>query len=280
MRRVFLALASSAWLVMTALAAEGIRLLPGLGIERLPARLAPSGGKWEGEIDFVGCGQHLWLTTAGQVWRLDRNEPILATPLPITSLACTEAGTLLIAAQERLGPISGRLFIPALSLPSRQTRLAAGPGDTLVLYETSVPARLFHFDGERVRLVATLAEPIMTVVAVGDSYFVATPSGIYRLRSGEPIGLIFPWLGEEKPIIALAVHPRTAELVVATEDEVFLLDEGKMEQIAYGLGGKLVVNEESIYVADAKRGNVYRLFRKRSGAVSTAPTAIHRAASH
>lgn len=262
MRRLAVFFAS--FFIVWPLAAEdGLRLVKGLVVERLPTAFRPAQGQWGERVDFVGCGRHLWLAAAGQLWRLDRREPLLAAPLPITAFTCTAAGTLILAVKDRLGPVQGRLFVPAIPLPSSSIRLAAGEGDTIVLYETQPPARVMRFDGEKVQLVATLAEPITAYAHVGASHLIATPSGIYRLRAGEPLGLVFPWPANEQPIISLAIHPRTAEIVVATANEIFLLDEGRMEQLAHGLGGSVLLGEDAIFVADPRRGDVFRLSRRR-----------------
>ncbi|MCX7897798.1 MAG: hypothetical protein N2441_07990 [Rhodocyclaceae bacterium] len=244
-------------------AGDALWLAPGLAIERLPRVYRPSADDWGERVELVGCRRHLWLVAAKQIWRLDQREPLLPAPVPLSAFTCTPAGTLVAAAEGRFGPINGRLFAPMLPLPSPRARLAAAPPDALVIYEQQVPARIFHFDGERVQLVTTLAEPITALTVVGNAYLVATPSGLYKIHGDKPLQLVFPWPAEEQPIVGLAVHPRTAEIIVASEDEIFLLDAGRMEQIAYGIGGAVVVDEDAIFVADPKRKEIVRLYRRR-----------------
>lgn len=239
-------------------AEEGIRLASGFALQKLPPALTPT-GPWHDTPSLCQARGRLWLANRDNVWLLGQTKGEIELSLPIEALACSEAGTLVLAVGGRLGPLQGKLFLPRLALPSPHSRVAGGAGDSLILYETQAPARLMRFDGRQVQLVATFAEPIRAATHAGEFLIVATTSGIYRVRPGEPLGLIasLPDFGQ---VVSLAVHPRTAEILVSTADALYVVDEGLIMQVAAGLGGALVATEEGIFIADGRRRAVFRLY--------------------
>ncbi|MDI6749877.1 MAG: hypothetical protein QMD73_06835 [Rhodocyclaceae bacterium] len=256
MRRLCFLVCGFFW-AMAAMAEEGIRLASGFEVVKLPAALMPA-DEWPTSPLLCARRDGLWFAGRHNLWRIGTRAAQLDAPLPIEDFTCSESGTPVLVVGGRLGPLQGRLFVPRVPLPSPHTRLAAGAQDSLILFETQAPARLFRFDGRQAQLVATLAEPILAASHAGDFVLIATPTAIWRVRPGEPLGLLLP-LAETKPVISLAVHPRTAEILFASEDEIFLLDDGRAAQIAGGLGGALAVTDEGIFVADGRRKGIYRL---------------------
>ncbi len=256
MRTLFL-FVCGLWLSVAAHAEENIRLAPGLGIQKLPAALLPA-DEWSDAPSLCVRSDGLWLASRHNLWRIGTREAFLGAPVPIEGFACSEAGTLIIVAAGRIGPLQGRSFVPRVALPSPHTQLASGANDSLILFETRSPARLLRFDGRQAQLVATLAEPIRAATHAGSFLVVATPSGIYRVRPGEPLGLLLPFV-EMKPVVSITVHPRTAEILFSTEDEIFLLDDGRTVQLAAGVGGALAATTDAIFVADGLRRGIYRL---------------------
>lgn len=245
------------WFAAAALAEDGIRLAPGMTVRQLPAAMMPA-AEWPEVPALCLRRDGLWFAGRDNVWRIGAREAALDAPLPIEGFACSAVGTPVIAAAGRLGPLQGRLYVPRLPLPSPATRIAGGTGDSLILFETVAPARIFRFDGRRAQLVATLAEPVLAAAPAGDFVVAATPAAILRLRPGEPVGLMLP-LSDMKPVRSLAVHPRTAEILFSTEDEVFLLDDGRATQLAAGIGGTLAATAETVFVADGGRKRLYAL---------------------
>ncbi|NWG31895.1 MAG: hypothetical protein HXY29_10420 [Rhodocyclaceae bacterium] len=236
---------------------ESIRLAPGFRLDKFPAAQMPA-GEWPATPALCARSDGLWFATRDNLFRLGARMGALEVPLPLDGFACSASGSVVLVAAGRLGPVAGRLFVPRVPLPSPATRVAGGAGDSLILFETTAPARIFRFDGRQAQPVATLAEPILAAAPAGDFVLVATPSGIYRLRPGEPLGLLFP-LADMKPVVSLAIHPRTAEILFATEDELFLLDDGRATQLAAGLGGALAATAETVFVADGRRKGIYAL---------------------
>ncbi|WP_126447382.1 hypothetical protein [Sulfuricystis multivorans] len=255
--RALALLLSFFWFAL-AWADEGIRLAPGFGVQKLSAALMPN-DVWPDAPVLCARSDGLLFAGKSNLWRIGAHEGLLDAAVPIEGFACSEAGTPVLVAAGRLGPLQGRLFVPRVPLPTPATRISGGAGDSLILFETSAPARLFLFDGRQAQLVATFTEPITAVTHAGDFSIVATPTAIWRVRPGEPLGLLLPLI-EMKPVVSLAVHPRTAEILFASEDEIFLLDDGRATQIAAGLGGTLAVMQDAIFVADGKRKGIYRLF--------------------
>ncbi|MCX8085643.1 MAG: hypothetical protein N3C63_01950 [Rhodocyclaceae bacterium] len=247
------------WLLIAAAAwgEEGLRLAPGFAIQKLPAAMMPAGA-WPTQPALCVRKDGLWFATRENLYRLGARAGVLEVPLPLEGFACSAQGTPVLVAAGKLGPVAGRLFVPRVPLPSPATRIASGTGDSLILFETAAPARLFRFDGRQAQLVATLTEPILAAAPAGDFVLVATATGIFRVRPGEPLGLLFP-LADMKPVVSLAVHPRTAEILFATEDEIFLLDDGRATQLAEGLGGALAATETTVFVADGRRQGIYAL---------------------
>lgn len=236
---------------------EGIRLAPGFGLQRLPAALMPM-GEWPAIPALCVRKDGLWFASRENLYRLGMRAGALEVPLSIEGFACSAQGSPVLVVAGKLGPVQGRLFVPRVPLPSPASRVVGGAGDSLILFETTAPARVFRFDGRQSQLVATLAEPIQAAAPAGDFVLAATPSGIYRMRSGEPLGLLFP-LADMKPVVSLAVHPRTAEILFATEDEIFLLDDGRATQLTAGLGGVLATTDAAIFIADGRRRGIYAL---------------------
>jgi hypothetical protein len=243
-------------------AGEPIHVLPGLAVEQIPARLlAPM--PWPARTEIVAAPGQVWLLAQGNVWRLGAARGALATPLAVDSFARSDAGTLAALVRGQLGLVSQGMFLPAIALPEKNMRLAAGAGDTLYLYGTGSPARILHFDGEKVAVLATLADPVTAFTHLGGTAIYATAEGIFALRPGQPPGLLFPLAGHA-PLISLTANVDTAELFGATEDAIYQIDEGRMTQIVQGLGGALTLVDKDILVADVRRQGVFRL-RQRVG---------------
>ena len=192
----------------------------------------------------------------GNLWRLGQKAGLFFTPTAIRAFAQSDAGTLTASVEGKLGLIKGHLFQPALREPEPDMQMAGGPADTLILYSAHLPARIYGFDGKNIATLATLNQPITALTHLGDNVIFATRDGIYSLRAGEPPGLLFPLAGHA-PMTALDANPKTAELFAATNQAVYQLDEGRLTEIAQGIGGALAVIGTSILVADIQRKTVY-----------------------
>jgi hypothetical protein len=255
MRRLLLvvALVSS----LAAHAAPPIHVLPGLSLSRIPEALTAK-ITWPNTTEIDARKDAILLLGRDNLWQLGTKQGMFAMPLKLSSFARSDAGTLAAAADGKIGLVSGHMFLPAVAEPETGMRLAGGPGDTLILYGTHAPARIYSFDGKTVATLATLDKPITALTHLGGTVIFATADGIFSLRVGEPPGLLFPLAGHA-PITALAADAKTAELFAATDDAVYQLDEGRMTEIAEGIGGALAVLEDHILVADPSRKTVYVL---------------------
>lgn len=250
-------------LSMFAHAEEPIRLLPGLAVEKIPERLmAPI--PWPARTEMLAVPGQVWLLAQGNIWRLGAAQGTFATPLEVDSFARSDAGTFAALVGGKLGLVSKGMFLPAIAVPEKGMRLAGGAGDTLYLYGTGTPSRILRFDGEQATVVATVAEPVTALTHLGETVIFSTAEGIFTLRPGQPPGLLFP-LADHAPLIALAANVDTAELFGATEDAIYQIDEGRMTQIAQGLGGALAIVGKDILVADVRRQGVYRLHQRTVG---------------
>ncbi len=238
--------------------AEAMYVLPGLVVEKIPERMtAPI--RWPARTEMIAFPGQVWLLAQDNVWRIGAASGTFATPLEVTSFARSDAGTFAVLAGDKLGLASGGMFLPAIPAPEKDMRVAGGPGDTLYLYGTHSPARIFLFDGERVSVLATVSDPITALTHLGETVIFATSEGLFTLRPGHPAGLIFPLAGHA-PLVSLAVNADTAELFGATEDAVYQIDEGRMTQIAQGLGGVVAVVGKDILVADPRRQGIFRVY--------------------
>lgn len=249
------------WLLALGCAAEPMHVLPGIVVEKIPERLLPA-APWAGPLEMIALPGQVWLLVNGNLWRAGAARGALATPLAISAFARSDAGTLVALVGDKLGLVSDGMFLPAIATPEKEMRVAGGPGDTLYLYGSKSPARIFLFDGEQVSVLASVAEPITALTHLGSTLIFATTDGVYSLRSGQAPGLIFPLAGHA-PLTSLAVNPETAELLAATEDALYQIDEGRMTQIAQGLGGRVAVSGTDILVADPRRAGIFRV-RQRS----------------
>jgi hypothetical protein len=249
-------------LSLGARAAETIVVLPGLTVERIPERLtAPI--DWPARSEIIVAPGQVWLLAQNNIWRLGAAHGLFAAPVAVESFARSDAGTLAAIVGGKLGLVSRGMFLPAIATPEPAMRLVGGPRDTLYLHGTRAPARILGFDGEQVAVLATVAEAVTALTHLGDTVIFASAEGIFSLRPGQPPGLLFPLAGHAL-MISLAVNVDTAELFGATEDAIYQIDEGRMTQIAQGLGGALALVGKDILVADVRRQSVFRV-RARGG---------------
>lgn len=238
-------------------AKEAIYVMPGLSLSRIPAaQTAPI--RWAPNTTISAAKNGIWVLGQGNLWRLGQKTGIFISPARIRSFARSDAGTLVASIDGRIGLISGRLFLPAMPAPESGTLLAGGSADTLILYDPTVPAHIYSFDGKRVATLATLDQPITALTHIGDTIIFASPDGIYSLRAGRPLGLLFPLAGHA-PVTALAANPKTAELFAATHDAVYQIDEGRMTEIIQGVGGALAVLDGHVLIADPLRKTIFIL---------------------
>jgi len=246
-------------------AAEPIVVLPGLTVERIPERLTRPIA-WPARTELIVAPGQVWLLALDNIWRLGATHGFFGAPVAVESFARSDAGTLAAIVGGKIGLVSRGMFLPALPTPEAGMRLAGGPRDTLYLYGSQAPARILAFDGERVAVLATVAAAVTALTHLGDTVIFASAEGVFSLRPGQPPGLLFPLVGHA-PVISLTVNVDTAELFAATEDAIYQIDEGRMTQIAQGLGGALALIDKDILVADLRRQAVFRV-RQRA---ATAP---------
>lgn len=258
MRRLILLLATLAGF---ASADEAIHLLPGLAVTRIPAALT-AGMPWPQRTELSAGAGEMWLLGEGNLWRLGARSGVFFMPLKVTSFVRSDGGAIAALVDGKLGLVSGRMFLPAIAAPDADMRLAAGAGDSVYLYGAGTPARILRFDGERVSVLATIPDPVTALTHLGDTVIFSTRQGIFTLRPGEAPGLLFPLSGHT-PLLSLVARPDTAELFASSEDAVYQIDEGRMTQIAQGLGGALAIFGADILVADPRRQGVFTLGRQR-----------------
>ena len=244
-------------LTLYAHGAETIHVLPGLVVEKIPERLtAPI--PWPERIELIAAPGQVWLLARGNVWRLGAAQGAFVTSVEVDSFARSDTGTFAALVGNKLGLLSKGMFLPAIDVPEPGMRLVGGPADTLYIYGTRSPARIIRFDGDKAAVLATLAVPVTALTHLGETVIFATAEGVFALHPGQPPGLLFPLAGHA-PLISLAANVNTAELFGATEDAIYQIDEGRMTQIAQGLGGVLAVVEKDILVADLSRKSIFRL---------------------
>ena len=244
-------------LAVCAHGAEAIRVLPGLAVEKIPERLtAPI--PWSARTELIAAAGQVWLLARGNVWRLGAARGAFLSSVEVDSFARSDAGTFAALVGDKLGLVSKGMFLPAIDVPEPGMRLVGGPVDSLYIYGTRSPARIIRFDGEKAAVLATVAVPVTALTHLGETVIFATAEGVFALHPGQPPGLLFPLAGHA-PLISLAVNANTAELFGATEDAIYQIDEGRMTQIAQGLGGMLALVDKDILIADVRRQGVFRL---------------------
>ena len=237
----------------------GLHLLPGLTAELvlLPAQVRNS--RWRNSAEFELAAGGAWLLTPDNIVDLGLGQPIFVRSIVLDSFTRTAGGSVIAIAGDRLGVVSGRVFLPTIALPVTPMRVAAGSGEYVYLYGgPSEQQRIVYFDGKRTAVLATVPMPITALTRIGNRVIFACGSSLYTLRPGMPPALLFG-IPDQPSFVGLAVNPQTGELFAATEDAIYQLDAGIASQIAEGVGGALRWAGDALYVVDPKRQLMMRI---------------------
>ena len=235
--------------------AAPIDIAPKLKIYRMPDAMS-SKIDWRSDTQLYVSSLGLWISAEKNIYRLDKPSKALMTPLHVSSFTLDQSGHPIAIVDGQLGVISHGFFLPSLKLPMSGFSLIAGPNDTLYLYNTTMPAPIYHFDGKLITPIALPNEAVQALTYVDNTVIFATREGVFSLESGKPLGLIMP-LPDFTTILSIAANPDTAELFLSTRDTVYSLSNGLMVPLVTGIGGKVAFYDNCLWIADPVRHQVY-----------------------
>lgn len=244
------------WILVCLVAyATPIDLAPKLKIYKMPDALS-SKIDWRYDTKLYVSSLGLWISTEKNIYRLDKPSKALMIPLHASSFTLAQSGHPIAIVDEQLGVINHGFFLPSLKLPMAGFSLTAGPNDTLYLYNTTIPAPIYHFDGKMATLIALPSEAVQALTYVDNTIIFATKEGVFSLESGKPLGLIMP-LPDFATILSIAANPDTAELFLSTHDTVYSLSNGIMVPLITGIGGVVAFYDNCLWIADPVHHQVY-----------------------
>lgn len=235
--------------------ANSIHVAPNLSLHQMPSTLSKT-LPWHADIRLHASSLGLWISTPTNLYRLDKPSKALMTSLHVNAFALSQSGHPIIISDRHLGLVRQGLFLPNLTLPQSGFELASGMNDTLYLYNTTIPSPIYHFDGKMITPVAHPNQAVQALTVLNQTIIFATKEGIFSLEPDKPLGLIMP-LPSSMLVRSIAIHPLTAELFVSTDDTIFSLREGMMTPLVTGVGGVVVYYDNSLWIADAKRQQLY-----------------------
>lgn len=211
---------------------------------------------WRSDAQLYVSSLGLWISAEKNIYRLDKPSKALMIPLHVSSFTLAQSGHPIAIVDGQLGVINHGFFLPSLKLPMAEYSLTAGPNDTLYLYNTTIPAPIYHFDGKMITPVALPSEAVQALTYVGNTIIFATKEGVFSLESGKSLGLIMPLPGFAT-ILSIAANPDTAELFLSTHDTIYSLTNGLMIPLVTGIGGVVVFYDNCLWVADPIHHQIY-----------------------
>ena len=240
---------------------ESIDIAPQLEIYKMPDTLSQK-IDWRGDTQLYASSLGLWISSENNIYRLDKPSKALMIPLHVNSFTLAKSGHPIAILDDQLGVIHHGLFMPGLKLPMSGYSLTKGPDDTLYLYNTKAAAPIYHFDGKMITPIARPNEAVVALTHIDTTVIFATKEGVFSLESGKPLGLIMP-LPDFAPILSISANPQTAELFLSTRDTVYSLRERLMMPLVTGVGGIVAFYDNSLWIADLERHQIYIIMPKR-----------------
>jgi len=237
--------------------ATPIDLAPKLALYAMPEKLLKS-LTWRENAQLHASSAGLWLSTQDNLYRLDKPSKALMSPLHVNSFTLTQSAHPIAIVDEHLGLIRHGLFLPSLKLPELGYKLVSGPKDTLYLYNPTKPSPIYHFDGNLITPIALPNNAVQALTYIADTVIFATKEGVFSLEEGKLLGLIMP-LTDFVPILSMSTNQTTAELFLSTQDSVYSVRDGLMTPLVTGVGGDIAFYDNCIWIADAKRQQLYIL---------------------
>ena len=237
--------AALAYPVESVIAEQGTR------VENLSATIRKAGAWLGPSADFEVVGRVAWLLGGDNtLLDLGSGKRILPKGFVVHAFARTAEGTVAVITENVLGIITRGVFLPTTRLPFGNMRVAAGPGESLLLFGgPQDDQHLIRYDGERHATLLRVSSPIGVVTHAAERIFLTAGNKLYTVRPGESPALLFLF-PDGSEITGLAVNTRKGEIFVATADAVFALDRGVAEKKLAGLGGRLQWRDGYLYVLD------------------------------
>ncbi len=240
--------------------ATAIDLAPNLHLYTMPQKLLKT-FVWRKDPQLHASSVGLWLSTQDNIYRLDKPSKALMSPLHVSSFSLTQSAHPIAIVDDHLGLIRHGLFLPSLKLPEAGYKLTSGPKDTLYLYNPTKASPIYHFDGNLITSIVLPNNAVQALTYIGETIVFTTKEGIFSAENGKPLGLIMPLL-DLAPILSISANQATAELFLSTEDTVYSVRDGLMTPLATGIGGTISFYDNCIWIADAKRQQLYILMPK------------------
>lgn len=246
--------------VRAATAGDGVVAPAGSRVENLSGALRKAGAWLGSSPDFEVAGRVAWLLGGdNSIVDLGSGQRVLPKGFVAHAFARTAGGTVAVITENVLGIVTRGVFLPTTRLPFGNMRVAAGPGETLLLFGgPNDDQHLVSYDGERHATLLRVGEPIGVVAHAADRIFFSAGNRLYTARPGEAPGLMFLF-PDGSVIGGIAVDARGGRLFLATDDAVFALDRGVAEKQLDGIGGRLQWRDDRLYVLDTGRGLFVRV---------------------
>lgn len=233
---------------------------PGTRVENLSSSVRNAGAWLGSSTDFEVAGGSAWLLTGDNtIVDLGSGKNVLPKGFVAHSFARTREGAVAVITENILGTIIQGVFVPTTKLPYGNMRVAAGPGETLLLFGgPENDQHLISYDGPTYSPLVRLKEPIGVVTHAADRIFFSAGNKLFTAKWGEAPALVFLF-PDGSTIVGMAVNTSTGEIFLSTGDAIFVLGQGVAFKKIAGLGGRLQLRDGALYVLDPGRGLFVRV---------------------
>lgn len=216
--------------------------------------------KFDGSFDITPEGVIL-LQTQGNIFDLGGETFLLKEAwLGLETFGASEGGLIRTISNQRLGVYQDARILELLPLPTPGMRIAIGSAG-IYLYGGDFPPNntLYFYEGSftMIKLLET-PRPISALTTAGQRIFFAMGQGIYTVRPGQAIRLLF-LMPNLSLIESIAVDPEGEVIYFSSGGSVYALKEGVADLIAQKVGTTLKVHRGALYIWSPGDGQLLKL---------------------
>ena len=244
-------------------AAQDVRLTvaPGVSVELLPGARSLDSAVFA-NFD-VSPGGAVLVGDGTQVFDLASGEPLLPDR-HVRSFAFAGGGLALLRSDGKLGYFDGTSFHAVGDAPHVESGLVSSTDySRLLLHRQSAddtgtaPAVVEFREGAAPRNLTGSFTPIAAVAGDAFQTYFAERNALYQLVSPGSPTIILTLPSVEQNILGIAVDGSATYF--ATDSGVYLLREGMAIPLVLGIGGRLRVSGEHLFVLSSRTGRIYRI---------------------